>query len=196
MKKPDRRIPRTEKLLREALIALIAEKDYEAITVQDIVDRANLGRATFYLHYDGINGKEQLLSNVATYLFDDLRTRIGTPTRSDLLTVWHPVRALPFQHALEHRDLYRVILLKSESQRAVISTMRTYLAAYLGISEAELENKRIMRVPVEAVASYLAGAMQALLAWWLRDERTTAYSAADIAEMYYAMTLPALESMT
>jgi len=54
----DRRVQRTRQLLNEALMSLIVEKGYEAITVQDIIDRANLGRSTFYAHYQD---KEDLL---------------------------------------------------------------------------------------------------------------------------------------
>ena len=49
--KTDRRIQRTRELLRKALMELIDEKGYDAVTIQDITERANLGRTTFYLHY-------------------------------------------------------------------------------------------------------------------------------------------------
>src|SRR5258708_2647627 len=51
MTKTDRRVERTQELLQTALIELIGECGYDAITIQDIVDRANVGRTTFYLHY-------------------------------------------------------------------------------------------------------------------------------------------------
>src|SRR5258708_14782425 len=57
MTKTDKRVERTRKLLQTALIDLIGERGYDAITIQDIVDRANVGRTTFYLHY---NSKEHL----------------------------------------------------------------------------------------------------------------------------------------
>jgi AcrR family transcriptional regulator len=47
----DPRITRTRKLIRDALTSLIAEKSFEAITVQDIAERATINRATFYAHY-------------------------------------------------------------------------------------------------------------------------------------------------
>src|SRR6266498_3684845 len=47
----DRRVQRTRELLQKALIELIGEREYDAITIQDIVNRANVGRTTFYLHY-------------------------------------------------------------------------------------------------------------------------------------------------
>lgn len=59
-KKVDRRVQRTQKILAEALISLSIEKGYEAVTVQDIIDRANVGRATFYTHYEN---KDQLILN-------------------------------------------------------------------------------------------------------------------------------------
>src|SRR5437870_12815201 len=50
-KPPDRRVQRTRKLLQDALVSMMIEKGYEATTVQDIIDRANVGRATFYAHF-------------------------------------------------------------------------------------------------------------------------------------------------
>jgi len=57
-KSVDRRVQRTRQLLDDALMVLIVEKGYETITVQNIIDRANLGRSTFYAHYQD---KEDLL---------------------------------------------------------------------------------------------------------------------------------------
>ena len=54
----DRRVSKTKKLLSDALMALIIEKGYDDVKVQDILDKANVGRTTFYLHYES---KEQLL---------------------------------------------------------------------------------------------------------------------------------------
>ncbi|NJM53793.1 MAG: TetR family transcriptional regulator [Blastocatellia bacterium] len=47
----DRRTNRTQKALRNALIELILEKHYDTISVQDIIDRADIGRSTFYNHF-------------------------------------------------------------------------------------------------------------------------------------------------
>ena len=47
----DRRVARTRAMLQQAHISLILEKGYEAITIEDICDKANVGRSTFYAHY-------------------------------------------------------------------------------------------------------------------------------------------------
>ena len=89
-KKGDRRINRTRKLMHEALMALIVEKGYEAVTVQDILDRADVGRSTFYAHY---RDKDQLLLSG----FEYLRTLFEQQQQSLLdpfgrLFRWPPVR--------------------------------------------------------------------------------------------------------
>ena len=68
----DRRIQRTQQLLRGALLSLIQEKGFEALSVQDIIDRANVGRATFYAHFDN---KEDLLASGIEGLRASLRER-------------------------------------------------------------------------------------------------------------------------
>ncbi len=68
----DRRIKRTKELLSRALIGLILEKGYEKVSVQDILDRADVGRSTFYSHFEN---KEQLLfsgpRNMGHFLFGE-----------------------------------------------------------------------------------------------------------------------------
>src|SRR5687768_2926953 len=72
MTKTDHRVQRTHELLQKALIELISENGYEAITIQDIVDRANVGRTTFYLHY---NSKDELFMSCHEAIVN--RFRIG-----------------------------------------------------------------------------------------------------------------------
>src|SRR5436190_12597876 len=74
----DRRVQRTEDVLHQALISLMIEKGYEVITVQDIIDRANVGRSTFYTHY---TGKQELLlrglNNLSRNLLEQQRLVLG-----------------------------------------------------------------------------------------------------------------------
>src|SRR5690348_13436851 len=71
-RKEDRRKERTRQLLRDALLELISEKGYEAITLQDITDRANVARPTFYLHF---KDKQDLLFSSIREIYDDLVAR-------------------------------------------------------------------------------------------------------------------------
>jgi AcrR family transcriptional regulator len=89
----DRRLLRTRASLRDALLALAEQRDLAAITVQEVVDRANVGRATFYLHYRNL---DELTAEVFDLLFAELTTasesletaiRAGDPVRERLSDV-------------------------------------------------------------------------------------------------------------
>lgn len=100
-RRPDRRVRRTQEALREALVSLTLEQGYEATTVQDIVDRADVGRSTFYAHF---TDKDELLLRGLEHLHDTLDAPDGTHYPS----LFASSRAL-YAHAGEERRLYRAI---------------------------------------------------------------------------------------
>jgi len=82
----DRRVQKTRKLLQDALIELVAEKGYETITIQELLERANVGRSTFYAHFQD---KDQLLYSILDRL-DELFEQ----HRKQLLEATKKVRAV------------------------------------------------------------------------------------------------------
>src|SRR5438034_10335151 len=105
----DRRIQRTQELLKTAFMSLIQEKGFESLSVQDIIDRANVGRATFYAHFDS---KEDLLASGIEGLRASLRERqrkalSATMEADDRLLAFS--RQL-FIHANEHRTVFRAMV--------------------------------------------------------------------------------------
>jgi AcrR family transcriptional regulator len=105
----DRRAARTRKALHEALISLILRKGYEAITIQDLIDEADVGRSTFYAHY---TGKEDLLRGG----FEALRKLLTEAQRNTSATAdsaqGESLRfslAL-FEHACAYRTVYRALI--------------------------------------------------------------------------------------
>src|SRR5579871_2834589 len=100
-RKPDRRIARTKKLLGEALISLMLERDYDQITVQDITDRANLSRATFYLHY---GDKEQLLLERLQQIYDGIAPEMGALDPMTFYWNGAPPSLVVFQHIADNRE--------------------------------------------------------------------------------------------
>lgn len=104
MNEIDRRVQKTKKILSESLIALILEKGYEQITIQEIIDKANVGRSTFYTHYEN---KEQLLlagpKNLGVALFSQAKespARGGKPTLDFLPLFRHASQNLPLAKAM------------------------------------------------------------------------------------------------
>src|SRR5690349_11429109 len=106
-RKTDPRVIRTRQMLRDALIALILERGYDAISIQDITDKAGLRRATFYLHY---KDKDELLFTVLRESFDHLVTAMDNLdgyTRSDngAMDAECQVNLVIFRHVRENAAL-------------------------------------------------------------------------------------------
>jgi AcrR family transcriptional regulator len=101
----DRRAARTRRALHEALITLILRRGYEAITVQDIIDEADVGRSTFYAHY---TGKEDLLRGG----FESLRAELAAARRLAPARSGEPLAfsLAMFEHACGYKNVYRALV--------------------------------------------------------------------------------------
>lgn len=186
MTKLDRRIIRTRQLLRDALMALILEKGYEAVTVGDITERANLGRATFYLHY---KDKEELLVISLESLFDELVETLEPPLVDNKVNN-APILAT-FRHAEENKDLYRV-LLNGEGSAKIYRRCQAYIAQVaLRRFFPLLPEQR--PYPDDLLANYLAGSLLTLIAWWLDNDLP--HSADYMAQAYHILKLEGLKNV-
>ncbi len=102
--KADRRSRRSQQLLHAALIELMLERRYDDITVQEIIDRANVGRSTFYAHY---LDKDDLLVSGFTGVLDALRRHMEQAMASDP----HASPSLVFFHHVQsHQQLYKALV--------------------------------------------------------------------------------------
>ncbi len=125
----DRRAARTRKALHLALMSLILRKDYEAITIQDIIDEADVGRSTFYGHY---TGKEDLLRSGFETLRSELTdARRHAPARRDG-SQDEPLgfSLAMFEHASRYTETYRA-LASSLSTNSARSFLRSCARSFL-----------------------------------------------------------------
>lgn len=104
----DRRILRTQAMLQHALISLILKKDYEAITIKDICDAANVGRSTFYAHY---TSKDDLKRSGLEHLRRQLieRQKEALAKKGDAGDQCLGFSLTMFEHARDNIDLYRAL---------------------------------------------------------------------------------------
>ncbi len=179
----DRRVVRTQQSLHEALIELVLEKGYEAVSVGDIVARANVGRSTFYAHH---GGKESLLVSGIQHLRGVLLQAAQERTAGGRLFAFS--EAL-FAHADTHRDLYRALVVKDTgvpvSQRMfamVLDLVRRELAATAA--------PKAIRVPCDAAARFATEAMFSILTWWLDSGAKISPSEADA--LFRKLAMPGL----
>jgi AcrR family transcriptional regulator len=179
--KLDRRSQRTYHLVNNALMALLFEKRYDAITVQDILDRADIGRSTFYTHY---YDKEDVLESVTEQMLNTFSQQIQqTGTGNELL----PSLEL-FRHTQQMHQYFQV-LLKGQSGEMLMKTAQALLSRNIELSLASAcAGKRSPSVPLAVMSQYLAGAFLNLLKWWLEAEMP--YSPERMDEMFQQLALP------
>jgi AcrR family transcriptional regulator len=156
----DRRVARTHRLLSEALIELILQRGYDRITVQDILDRADVGRSTFYTHFQD---KQALLLSCFDGLRDELHRDLDPDgTGGDAGRAADAIFAL----AYEHRRVFRAMCGRRGGTivHGHLHTMiRTAFAAHLPPHPAAAGSP----VPAEAVAEFYTAALLGLLVWWV-----------------------------
>jgi AcrR family transcriptional regulator len=174
MKKTDRRAQRTREQLQRALVELIAERGYDAITIQDIVDRAELGRTTFYLHY---NSKDELFMSCHEAIIKEFHLGLIHPlTRDELLSPQMPPQmAASYQHLADGRALLYPIFQGKDSQ-IILRQIRDRSAREIEANLRRVFGEAESKVPLDMLANYLVGAQIALMQWWLEKKRTLSTS--------------------
>jgi AcrR family transcriptional regulator len=183
---PDRRIQRTRQLLLDSLIKLILEKGYEAITVQDILDRANVGRSTFYFHFQD---KEDLLLSG----FENMRDMFeGFITQSDPKTSgWNFTLEL-FKHAEENRPGFKALFGK-RAGTIILNHLEKAMSAVLKEHFQTIFPKKKQYVPLDVFVEYMVSVFLGLLTWWLDND--IAYSPEQMNEQYQKLTEPTFQMM-
>jgi len=156
----DRRVRRTQKSLARALIALTLEKGYEAITIRDITDRAEVGYATFFRHY---HDKNALLQDVLDVVLDELTGLLQSPMSdtNHILT-----GTLIFHYVQEHSEVVHVLL----SSRGSASMLRRIIEA--GTQSVFIQNTPLpdSLIPPEIAAYHLIASTISLIQWWVERE--------------------------
>jgi AcrR family transcriptional regulator len=160
-RKPDERIRRTHERLGSALVELIQEKPIDDVTVQDVLDRASVGRSTFYLHFR--DKDDLLLSQLETFL-EIMSTTLSIRKEDSHRVV--PVAEM-FEHIGGQNKVYRA-LADSGRLHDFFDLAQGYFGR--GIERRLRESRRLPKIPqreLTARAVALAGSLLALLRWWL-----------------------------
>jgi AcrR family transcriptional regulator len=185
----DRRVERTKQLIRAAFRELLDEKSYKTVTVQEIIDRANVGRATFYTHFDS---KDELFASG----FDELRASLKARQRAaSLRTDDVGERVLAFSHEIfTHADEYRNVfqaMIGTQSE-VVVQRLLHKLLVDLVRDDVKAAGARSATSAAtrDAIAQFIAGGLLGLLVWWLTVKPRL--SAKDVNELFRTLAMPAL----
>lgn len=188
----DRRIQKTEQLLREALVALIREKPYEDIAVKEILGRANVGRSTFYMHF---HDKDDLLLRGIKDMLRSARAASGKrcPVAPYGGIVWF---SLPiFEHIEEHRRTGKA----TTGPREMRTMHEHLLQAITELIEDEVRTAVRRSGCIAGKASpqlasrWVASTFVLVLNWWVEsDNPLTAREADSVFRGLVEPALPAL----
>jgi AcrR family transcriptional regulator len=172
-------VVRTRNILGDALVALMQEKPFEAITVQHVLDRAGVGRSTFYSHFED---KNDLFFSDAEDFFEAMATALST--HGDKSNRVAPVHEF-FAHVAEWRAFHNAMMDAGKLQD-VMEMGQEFFARGIAQRLAELRGVRAMSAAHRtALAHAFAGALFSLLSWWLHSDRD--FSAEQVDAIYHQM---------
>jgi AcrR family transcriptional regulator len=165
----DRRQRKTREAIFTAFTHLLEKHAYHQITVQDIIDEADIGRATFYAHFET---KEYLLKDLCDELFGHIiDTALGIPhdhyhcscgTREDSV----------FLHLLRHlqeNDRNILALLSSQNNEIFLQYFKTNLKKLIQVQFAEPGKLKSSNMPVDYVVNHISASFVETVSWWLRN---------------------------
>jgi AcrR family transcriptional regulator len=174
------RVRRTRQAIKRALVELILEKGYESVTVTDLIDRADVGRSTFYAHFDG--KQEVLFANL-----DEITFLHPAASADGPLFAFSPAM---FEHVREQRRLVRA-LLGRRSGRAVMAHGERLLHAL--VRDELLARGARASTSLDLVVTCVVGALLALLTRWVDGEITATPAELDLA--FRAAVTPGVEAV-
>lgn len=183
--KPDRRVQRTRELLKNALMQLIDEKGYDAVTIQDVVDRANVGRTTFYSHYQS---KDDLLLD---HYADFASHLIESPlSYDDLMDDDPPVELIRLLQNLNEGESIYTTITRGKDAEFIIRGVYLQMARNLTTSlQAAFPDAQPV-YPLDLLVNYIVRSQHALMDWWLTGRSD--HSADDVARLLHHMRRAAI----
>ena len=159
----DPRVKRTRRLLRDALVSLILEKDYASISIKEITERAEVAYITFYRHFP--QGLDQLLMEILDEGMVEVMTRIETLAKQSETSALETEGRLIFEYIEEKADFFH-ILLKSQSVTRIRRKVVRNIAAIFQKSCASLVRSG-NEMTVAITSNHIATSLLSLIEWWL-----------------------------
>jgi AcrR family transcriptional regulator len=188
----DRRVQKTEALLRDALTSLIREKAYDSIVVKEILDRANVGRSTFYSHF---RDKDELLASSIHEMLRSARSTQWSPSAKPYEKV---IRfSLPiFEYLQEHRHEHRRAenaMMDGRSRAVLHEHLQDVLVKLIDDDVEQYlcgRRKTTGQMPPNVLAKYVASTFVLVLNWWV--ETDSSLSPNEVNDLFRALVLPTL----
>jgi AcrR family transcriptional regulator len=156
----DARAVRTRAALSSALIVLMDGRPFDDISVQQICERAGVGRSTFYAHFQD---KDEMYIRHTVVFGRKMGEQLGwDPSRN----TWRFPIAMMFDHVRQMRPMIET-LMKSRKAEFVMKVWQNNLAEVFEQRVKEERGDAPMAIPAGILAQQLAGTVFTLLTWWM-----------------------------
>jgi AcrR family transcriptional regulator len=167
-------------------LSLIQERGYDRITVQEILERADVGRSTFYAHY---RDKDDLLRSG----FDDIRAalemeRAAAEKRQGRKSEFLRPLLTVFQHVERHRSFWAALTQKGGADlitRILRESVEDLVTEHF---RAQFPGRKTDQIGFETCKQFITGACMGLLIWWLDND--VSYTAEEIHSIFRRMAAP------
>ena len=177
----ERRRVQTRNRLIQATRDLLVEKGFDAISIRDITDSADLGRGTFYIHF---KDKEDAIWMVFQEMIQEFEREMHEKLDRNMPQVEYYGLLNIYRHAEKNRDVYR-IMLGTRGSALLTGRVQDFIANLFlfDIRNASAASKVNFRIPDEIKAQLITGLISRLLFWWL--ETSSPYSSVQMATFTY-----------
>ncbi|HIZ83333.1 MAG TPA: TetR/AcrR family transcriptional regulator [Firmicutes bacterium] len=164
----DRRQQKTRTAIFSAFGSLLAEKSYSKITVQEIIDKANVGRTTFYAHFET---KDDLLKALCEELFGHIIGSAADCTHTHGLYAGEGQPTSVFCHLLQHlqeNDNNILGLLSCESSEIFLRYFKDSLNALIKDQFVSQNRKTNKDIPQDFLVNHISGSFVEMVLWWIK----------------------------
>lgn len=185
--KKDRRTKKTRQVLRAALLALVKEKRYHEISVQDIIERADVARSTFYTHYVD---KDDLLTGGYGIFAENLDHQVAAQPGANSASAFAARRW--FEHVQAQGDILKIIA-KDPAMDLAMKTLRAIIHGSVQQAMQSHPHAGNDRMPTSVIVEYLAEALMMLIQWWLKDGMRRTPEQMD--DIFQRLVMPGVESV-
>jgi len=184
----DRRQQKTRNAIFDALSSLLAQKDYSHISVQDIVDKANIGRSTFYAHFET---KDDLLRELCTDLFGHVFSHSLNIENTHDFSNAKDSHYSVITHILYHlrdNDENIIGVLTCESAELFLRFFKQYINDLYTVEMLEYIKKEKLDVPYDFLADHISNSFINLIQWWIAGGMKQ--SPEELTQYFKAVTEP------
>lgn len=190
-KKTDRRVARTQKLLRDALHSLIHERDYDSIVIKEILDRASVGRSAFYMHF---RDKDELLASAFHDILGAVPSSrpLANPRNERLLWFSLPV----FEH-LEQLRHAGELKLGPRGRTVLHGHLQKVLAGLIAqeVKKTFRECRKASgQIPLDLLVQYIDSTFILVLNWWVENKCLLPSKEVDV--LFRSLIVPTLKKVS